>query len=130
MIQITAAQAWMKFEKSHREQGLVLMIEASKMEDNTSKHPVTPGEVLPAAELLGDMLLAMNKPSEALQAYERNLLSHPNRFNGICGAVMAAKESGNEKKATMYFESLLKLVESSNSDRPEIKKAKEFLGII
>ena len=64
-----------------------------------------------------------------MKAYERNLQSHPNRFNGICGAAIAAKESGDDNKAAMYFESLLKLAESSNSDRSEIKKAKEFLGL-
>ncbi|MFT7614574.1 MAG: hypothetical protein ACI9J3_003556 [Parvicellaceae bacterium] len=127
MIQIKAAQAWMKFENDEPEEGLALMKEASEMENNTSKHPVTPGEILPADELLGDMLLAMNKSSEALEAYEKNLQVHPNRFNGIYGAAIAAKESGAEKKATMYFENLIRLTEGTESQRPELQEANEFL---
>ena len=69
------------------------MKQATKLESKTSKHPVTPGEVLPADELLGDMLLALNNPAEALEAYEINLKERPGRFNGIYGAAIAAKQS-------------------------------------
>ena len=51
------------------------------------------------------------------------------RFNGIYGAAIAAKGTGDEKKAIMYFEMLLKLTENTNSDRPEIEEAKEFIGL-
>ena len=70
----------------------------------------------------------MNKPSDALEAYEESLIGHKNRFNGVYGAAVAAKGVGDEKKATIYFEMLLALVEKSDSDRPEIDEAKEFIG--
>ena len=73
------------------------------MESKTSKHPVTPGDVLPSDELLGDMLMEANKYVKALEAYETNLKAHPNRFNGIYGAAMAAKQSGNKEKAIFVF---------------------------
>ena len=111
MIQVISSRAWIQFAKGNNEHGLALMKEAADMEDNTSKHPITPGEVLPARELLGDMLLAMNQPAEALQAYEEDLKSHPNRFNGIYGAAIAARQIGDKENAKMYFGSLLKLVE-------------------
>jgi len=129
MIQIKAAQAWMKFENSNREEGLALMKEASTMENNTSKHPVTPGEVLPAEELLGDMLLAMNNPSEALQAYEKVLQTHPNRFNSIYGAAVSATKLSENEKTSNYFKELVRLVGTVDSDRKELKEAKEFLNI-
>ena len=69
----------------------------------------------------------MNQPEDALKAYEINLKGHPNRFNGIYGAAIASKQSGNHEKATMYFEKLIKLSENSNSDRPEIMEAKSYL---
>jgi tetratricopeptide (TPR) repeat protein len=97
------------------------------LESKTGKHPATPGEVLPAIELLGDMLLEMNLPAKALEAFEMNLKRSPNRFNGLYGAAIAAKQSGDSEKANMYFESLLKLTENSNSDRPELIEAKEYL---
>jgi len=126
-IQIKTAQAWLNFKRNDQKKGLALMQEAVEIERNTSKHPVTPGDVLPAIELLGDMLLELNKPLEALKAYEENLKGHPDRFNGIYGAAIAAKQSGNNTKATNYFNQLIELTKDSNSDRVEIKEAKEFV---
>ena len=66
--------------------------------------------------------------TEALEAYKLDLKGHPNRFNGIYGAAISAREVGNIVTAKSYFARLLKLTESSNSHRPEINVAKEFLG--
>lgn len=127
-IEITIIEAWLALEKGNDEKALDLMRLAADLESKTSKHPVTPGEVLPADELLGDMLLLLNKPEDALIAYEVNLEGHPNRFNGLYGAAMAAKQSGDDEKALMYFNQLLKLTEQVNSDRPELKVAQEFVA--
>lgn len=126
-IQMKTAQAWLNFRKKDIKNGLVLMQEAAEMERHTSKHPVTPGDVLPAIELLGDMLLELNKPKEALVAYEENLKGSPYRFNGIYGAAIAANQSGNEEKATLYFNQLIELTKNSNSDRTEVQEAIKFL---
>nr|WP_298925801.1 hypothetical protein [uncultured Allomuricauda sp.] len=126
-VQIHSAKAWIELAKGNNDDALNLMKTAAKLESETSKHAVTPGEVLPADELLGDMLLALNKPVEALEAYEVNLKGHPNRFNGVYGAAIAAKESDNNEKAIYYFNQLIELTKSSNSERPEIKEAKAFV---
>jgi tetratricopeptide (TPR) repeat protein len=129
MIQIVASEAWIQFAKGHNEEALVRMKEAAEMEDNTEKHPITPGEVLPARELLGDMLLAMNDPVQALAAYKLDLMEHPNRFNGIYGAAIAAKRAGDLEKTNMYFKMLIALSERSNSDIAEIVEAKKYMEI-
>jgi len=126
-IQIKTAEAWLSFKKGNKNEGLNLMEEASVMESKTSKHPVTPGDVLPADELLGDMLMEMNKFTEALEVYEINLKSHPNRFNGLFGAALAAKKSGNQEKAILYFKQFVELTKDSNSDRKEIEEAKKYI---
>ncbi len=126
-IQIKTAEAWLVFKKGNKKEGLALMKEAALMESKTSKHPVTPGDVLPADELLGDMLMEANNYSEALEVYEANLKTHPNRFNGIYGAALAAKKSSDNEKAARYFNQLIELTKSSNSSRLEIKEAKEFV---
>ena len=126
-IQIKTAQAWLNYRKGDLKKGLALMQEATEIERKTSKPPTYPGDVLPAIELLGDMLLEMDKPEEALLAYEENLIERPHRFNGIYGAAVAAQQSGEKEKATMYFELLLKVSESSNGERPELKEAQSFI---
>ena len=126
-IQINTVQAWLYMAEGQNEQALSLMQKAVEMESITAKHPVTPGEVLPAVELLGDMLLAMGKSEEALAAYELDLKTHPNRFNGLYGAAKAAKESGNREKMALYFGKLLE-ISSSKSDRTELEEAKKFLN--
>jgi tetratricopeptide (TPR) repeat protein len=103
------------------------MHEAAEMEDQTDKHPKTPCEVLPARELLGDMLLAVNNPDGALEAYEQDLKDHPNRFNGLYGAALAANKSGDVKKSSYYYKELLALAEGSESDRPELVEARNYL---
>ncbi|MGB5820218.1 MAG: hypothetical protein WBG90_12100, partial [Saonia sp.] len=127
-IQIKTVEAWLQLKKGNNEEALTLMTKATEMESLTSKHPVTPGEILPADELLADMLLSLNKPQEALTAYKLNLERRPNRFNGIYGAAVAAKQAGNSEKATGYFEALLQLTKNSDSDRQELIEAKAFLN--
>jgi tetratricopeptide (TPR) repeat protein len=127
LIEIKTTEAWINLAKGNNEKALTLMKLAAKLESETSKHPVTPGEVLPADELLGDLFLALNKPKEALVAYEVNLEGHPNRFNGIYGAALAAKQLGDTDKATAYFKQLLELTKHSNSDRSELIEAKTYI---
>ena len=128
LIQVKTAEGWLNFANGNKVEALALMYEAATLESETGKHPATPGEVLPAIELLGDMLLEMNQPTKALEAFEKNLKRSPNRFNGLYGAAIAAKQSGNSDKATIYFQSLLKLTENTNSDRPELVEAKKYLN--
>ncbi|PCJ97153.1 MAG: hypothetical protein COA50_05810 [Flavobacteriaceae bacterium] len=126
-IQIKTIEAWIQLHNGNENEAIALMKVAADMESKTSKHPVTPGEILPADELLGDMLLAANKPMEALEVYSLNLKKRPNRFNGIYGAAKAAVQTGNKEKALLYFNQLILLTEKSNSDRPEIEEAKAYI---
>jgi len=105
-IQIKAAQGWIFWKEEKNKEALEYMKLAADMEDKTEKHPVTPGEVLPARELLGDMLLLMQKPGEALLAYEDDLQKHPNRFNGLYGAATAAEKSGKTDVSKNYLKQL------------------------
>lgn len=127
LIQIKASEGWMEFEKGHREAALQRMMDAATMEDATEKHPVTPGEVIPARELLGDMYMDMGEPVKALEAYESDLKRHPNRFNGLYGAGLAEERSGNARKASAYYKQLLVVTDSSVSKRPQRLAAEAYV---
>jgi len=125
-IQIKASEAWIKFAGGETTEALNLMKLAANMEDSTSKHPVTPGEVLPARELYADMLLETKQNENALQEYEAVLQKSPNRFNSLYGAGVAAERLNNTEKAVLYYKQLLAIADS-NSDRPELVAAKKSL---
>ena len=126
-IQLKTAEAWILFKERKNDEALRSMSLAADMEDNTQKHPVTPCEVIPARELSGDLLLQMNRPQEALQAYEADLEKHPNRFNGLYGAGLSAQRSGDLKKANYYYRQLTDLANSTGLKRPELETARLFL---
>jgi tetratricopeptide (TPR) repeat protein len=126
-IQIKTAEAWIAFGDRKNVDALKIMNGAADMEDRTEKHPVTPGEVIPARELVGDMFMQMNRPDKALEAYESDLKKHPNRFNGLYGAGLAAEKSGNMEKAKFYYQQLLNVTDSASSGRPELDRATLFL---
>ncbi|MHA4844956.1 tetratricopeptide repeat protein, partial [Flavitalea antarctica] len=123
-IQMKSAEAWIALKTGNKEEALTLMTEAADMEDRTQKHSVTPGEVLPAREMLGDLLMELNQPAKALVAYEASLVEHPNRFNGLYSAGHAAELAGQPAKRDDYFRKLLSISEPVNSDRNELAMAK------
>lgn len=126
-IQVTAAEAWIKWKEGKTEEALQLMTEAAGREDKTEKHPVTPGEVVPARELLGDMLLQVNKPAAALAVYMENLQKRPNRFNALYSAALAAERSGNATKAETYYRQLLAMVKPGAAQRTEVNAARRYV---
>jgi len=128
MIQVRTGEAWILFAEKKINEALQTMTLASDMEDKTEKSPVTPGEVIPAKELLADMLLQMNKPAEALKSYEANLKTHPNRFNSLFNAGVAAEKTHDTQKANYYYKQLIAVTNSPDvSSRTELQKAKLFL---
>ena len=127
LIQIKTSEGWIKFAEGQKTAALSLMSAAADMEDSTEKDPVTPGEVIPARELLGDMYLEMGEPAKALEAYEADLTRHPKRFNGLYGAGLAEEKLGNAKKAILYYKKLLAFTNSSDHKRPQQEAAELFV---
>ncbi|HVY73350.1 MAG TPA: hypothetical protein VG890_00880 [Puia sp.] len=126
-IQIKAGEAWMQFEPAHPESALQTMRLAADMEDSTEKHPVTPGEVLPARELLGDMLMQARQHEAAFQAYTTVLQKSPNRFNSLYGAAAAAAKAGRQQEAISFYKQLLADKGPQKTERPELEEARLFL---
>ncbi len=127
MIQAKTGEAWILLGEKKLNEALQLMTAAADMEDKTEKSPVTPGEVIPAEELLADMLMQLNKPVKALEAYEADLKKHPNRFNGLYGAAVASEKNNNTEKAKYYYGLLTAIANSPAANRPELEKARLFM---
>jgi len=124
-IQMKAGEGWIMFGMGKRPEALSLMRSAADMEDSTSKHPVTPGEVLPARELYAGMLFENKDYAAARREYEGVLQKCPNRFNSLYGAGLAAEMGGDAGKAVSYFGQLLRIADTT-SKRPELNIARKW----
>jgi len=122
-----AAAAWLKHAEGRNDEAVEMARAAAQLEERTGKHPVTPGPPLPAWELLGDMLLEIGQPADALATYEASLREAPNRFNSLYGAARAAELSQNMARAREFYAALLAQC-VSNSARPELAQARKFVG--
>ena len=122
-----ASLAWTALAQKQRDQALGLMRQAADIEDKTEKNIVTPGRLVPARELLGDMLLEVDRPAEALKEYEASQQREPNRYRGLYGAGLAAAQSGNHDKARRYLAALIELARSGDL-RPETENARRYLA--
>jgi tetratricopeptide (TPR) repeat protein len=101
-----AVGAWVAHVKGQHDVALQTARAAADMEDKYEKHAVTPGPLIPARELLGDILLMHGKAADALVAYEETLKREPNRFRALLGAAKAAKASGNTAALQKYKKAL------------------------
>jgi tetratricopeptide (TPR) repeat protein len=119
--------AWRALAQKKGAEALRLMRQAADTEDKNEKNIVTPGRLLPARELLGDMLLQLNRPAEALQEYEASQQREPNRYRSLYGAGRAAAQSGNPDRARHYFSRLLELA-GCGDPRPETANARRYLA--
>ena len=127
-VQRLSASAWLAHAEGSAAEALRLARAAADLEDSTEKNPVTPGPVLPARELLGELLLEAGQPVEALKAFETSLSNSPNRFNGAYGAARAAELSQNQDKTVKYYRELKSLCTFSDTTRPALEKAKAYLS--
>lgn len=126
-IQKITVRAWIANSQGKKKEALDLMTLASDQEWATQKHPITPGDLLPARELLGDLLLELNQYNEALAQYELSLQRSPQRLNSVYGAALSAQLSNNAVKAKMYYEQLQSLTSSAETTFDKKQKATEYL---
>jgi tetratricopeptide (TPR) repeat protein len=121
------AAAWVAWARGKHEEAVSLMRTAADIEDKNEKHIVTPGRIVPARELLGDMLLELKRPTEALREFEASQTREPHRFRGLYGAAQAAAQLGDIAKAKRYFARLVSIAGEGKS-RPELVAARKFLA--
>jgi hypothetical protein len=127
-IQHQEVAAWMARAEGKHQEALQVMRAAADREGATEKATVTPGPIIPARELLGEMFLAENEPQQALQAFEASMQIEPNRFWSLYGAARAAELAGDGDKARTFYTQLLALAGHADSARPELEETRAFLA--
>ncbi len=127
-VQRLAIAGWIALAQNKTEDALKFMRAAADLEDKSEKSIVTPGRVVPARELLGDMLLELKQPALALKEFEASHLREPNRFRGYYGAARAAEAAGDRSKATDYYAMLAELAKNGDKSRPELARARAYVA--
>jgi hypothetical protein len=123
-IQAGIVTAWTLLAEGNQKYALEEMRLAADNEDATDKHPVTPGPLAPARELLGEMLLEVGQPAAALFEFQRSQEKEPNRLRGFYGTAHAAELAGRIEIARANYERLAVLTQQADSNRPEVLRAR------
>jgi len=115
-IQELGVRAWAALVEGKKEEALRQMKSAAELEDGTEKSAVTPGPLAPARELLGEMLLELHEPGQALGQFEATLQKEPGRLRALYGAAQAAQLSGSRDASQRYFREVMKVC--GHADKP------------
>jgi hypothetical protein len=127
-IQHMAATAWIAYGEGRDDEALALMRSAAEREAGTEKHAITPGPLAPAREQLAEMLLAADRPADALKEFEAVQQVEPNRLRALFGAGRAAELAGDRAAAKQYYEQVVEITAAADTARPEIETAKAFIA--
>ena len=120
--------AWIAYAEGQRDEAVQMLSAAADREDSTEKDPVMPGHPISARGLLGDLLTEIDKPAEALQAFEAALRKEPGRFWTLFGAARAADRAAHSAQARTYYTRLVAQTAHADAERPAVKVAKAFLA--
>lgn len=127
-IERQIAEGWLAHAEGRENEAVALMRAAADLDDATEKHPVTPGAILPAREQLGELLLELGRPAEALAQYQTSLQRAPRRLAGLFGAGHSARLAGDMAKARDYFAQLIALTKNADGTRAEVREARAFIA--
>ena len=127
-VQRLAAASMLSHAQGQDEEALAELRQASDLEASMDKHPVTPGSIVPTRELLGDLLLQLNRPAQALTAYQQTLVTDPNRLRSVYGAAKAAASVGDSATARAYYEQLVFLEGHADSETRKSRKRRLIRG--
>jgi len=127
-VQHRTASALVVRAQGKNQEALNLLRSATDLESSMDKHPVTPAPIVPTRELLGELLLELNQPAEALREFEGTLMAEPNRFRSLFGAAQAAERSRDTDKARAFYAKVVSLCERADTQRPELQQAKAYLA--
>src|SRR5262249_3117040 len=121
-------KAWLLYRQGESDAALRLLRQAADKEDSMEKDPVMPGTIISARQLLGEMLLDVQRPREALEAFEATLRNEPARYRELFGAAQAAERTGDQERATFYYTQLIRQTQRTDGARQSPEVANEFLA--
>jgi tetratricopeptide (TPR) repeat protein len=120
---MSTAEVWILFAEGKREDAVKEMRAIADRQDAKGVDSLS----IPAREMLGDMLMELKRPADALAEYKIALKNSPNRFDSLYGAARSAKDSGDASGAQTFYAKLSEIC-PAGADRPELAEAKTYLA--
>ncbi|HTZ80192.1 MAG TPA: hypothetical protein VMC10_19940 [Stellaceae bacterium] len=127
-IEARASLAWINLLSDHKAEAIHMMENAADLEDASENHIAMENRLVPMRELLGELLLKAKEPAKALRQFEMSLAAAPNRYRSLAGAAKAAEALGDRKHARAYYQKLLAVCSSADTERPDLVAARSFLA--
>ena len=125
-VQRREVASWIQYKNGKPTAAIVGMRDTAAFEESMDKDAVTPGAVVPAREMLAEMLALEKSPQDALTEYEAVLTTSPNRFNAVYGAASAADAAGKSTLANEFYKQLTDF--ALGAERPELTNARKKLS--
>jgi hypothetical protein len=126
-VQRREVAAWIADKNGATSDAITAMHSAADLEESMDKNAVTPGPIIPAREMMAELLLMHHRSDESLVEYQAVLKIAPNRFNALYGAASAAEASGNTAVANQYFRKLNEI--AVGDERPELVAARKKIAV-
>jgi hypothetical protein len=122
-VPLEEAEAWLAYSEGRTAEAVRRLAAAADEQERQGLDSLE----LPAREMLGDLLVELNRPAEALEVYRTVLKETPKRFNSLYAAARAAQSVGDSRTAKEYFTELT-LIAVPDADRPEVHEARVYLS--
>lgn len=122
-LDLAEAGAWLAFAQGKPDEALKELRDAAGRDDKAGGD----GTGIPAREMLADMLMEAQRPTEALAEYKTSLQNAPRRFDGLLGAARAAQTAGDATAAKSYYAQLAEVC-PPGADRAELAEATTYLA--
>lgn len=119
-------EAILLFSEGRREEALVLARQAAVVEDGMSFEFGPPVPVKPAHELVGEMLMDLRRPREAIPAFETSLKRNPRRALSLLGLGRASMAVKDMSRAMGAYGELRKIWKNADKGLPELRE----LGLV
>jgi tetratricopeptide (TPR) repeat protein len=117
------AQGWLAYAEGRADDAVNSLRAAAERQEADGIDSV----VIPAREMLADLLMELKRTEEALREYQNALKESPNRFDSLYGAAVASQATGNRQAAADYAAKLRKNCPPS-ADRTEILRLPALRG--
>jgi len=123
MVRRDELAGWAAYAEDQPDAAITLLRKAADQQDKLGQNEVD----IPAREMLGDLLMQLHRPKEALVEYKVALTLSPNRLNGLLSAGEAAEASGQKDEAALYYATAARNTHNAaDSKRPQLLYAINF----